>query len=168
MQSRKVGHGMSRKVYLLENGLIVKKPNYSRYNSKSRRGFGACTDKKFDELLKATEHDLKVQQVKQLLDEGRELYNSCRNNFVEYMVSLILTEQEKQYFALCIDIKIRRSSKPDAISVVGLYENAMKKEKKFLRNIGDYLLRERTSFEINDLHFRNYVNGIIVDYAAIF
>ena len=165
MKLKKIGYGMSRTVFLSEDGLIVKKPNYDYYIE--RRGCGSCTERKFQDLMNKTAYDANVKKVKEILDEGRHLYSSARNTFVEYMLSLVMTEEEKKYFAVCLDIRVRRSPHHKKISVVGFYENAYNKSHSDSYNKGDKLLWDRTGYNIEDLHSNNYVNGIIVDYAAI-
>ena len=165
MRMKKIGKGMSREVFLLENGTIMKKPRYSYYFN--GRGCGGCTSEVFLALIKQTICDPKVAKVMEMLNEGRKLYTSARNNFTEYMVSLLLTEEEKEGFAVCFDIRVRRSSISNAISVIGFYENALTKPVNFKFNNTEIMFTTRTGFVIDDLHSNNYVNDIIVDYAMI-
>jgi len=164
MKMKKIGEGASRTVFLLEDGRIMKRPNYMNYGEKI--GVGSAYKGAFEKLVELTKDDPKVAKVLELEKEGRELYSSCRNNFVEYMVSLLLNEEEKGGFALCTDIRVRRSTDIQKISVVGFYENAYTKkrchdQKKYRK------FEKRTKFMIKDLHFGNFRKGMVVDYAAI-
>lgn len=165
MRMERIGRGMSREVFLSENGIVIKKPRYSYYYN--GRGCGSCNEEIFYDLIDQTDYDSKVKKVKEMLKEGRQLFTSARNTFVEYMVSLMLTEEEKEGFAVCFDIRVRRSSIFNAISVVGFYENALTKSINFEINNRDVMFATRTGFVIDDLHYNNYVNYVIVDYAMI-
>lgn len=165
MREKLIGRGYSRDVYLAEDGTIVKRPRYSRYDE--RISCGSCYSDTFQNLIDLTREDKNVQKFIELSEEGRWAYSACRNTFIEYMISLLMEEEEKQYFAVCHKVRIRRSPVEGKISVVGFYENALTKKIKFYDNLGDYMFHERTGFEIDDLHSDNYIRNIIVDYACI-
>lgn len=165
MRERLVARGYSREVFIREDGIVVKKPRYDSYDEQI--SCGSCDQDIFRKLIRMTKKDRKVQKFQELSDEGRWAYSACRNTFIEYMISLLMNEEEKKYFAVCQDIRIRRSPTEGKISIVGFYENAFKKKIEFEQNIGDMIFEERTGFEIDDLHSDNYIRNIIVDYACI-
>ena len=167
MTMTKLSSGCTRSAFLLDDNTVIKKPNYSRKDYLKEIGPGGSVNKIFNKLLSMTSTDKNIMKIKELQNEGRTIPAAAKNIAVEYMLSLLMTEEEKKYFAICFDIKVRRSPKKDRVSIVGYYENAETKASIEEMNRGAGLFYERTGFRIVDLHGFNLINNIIVDYAAI-
>lgn len=156
---KKLGHGCSRKVYLLDSGDVVKFP---RYNN-SWNYLGSPEKDVLKELIEEFKDDKRIAKVLKLKEKkGLKIPYPCLGTLAEYLVSLkVKGTNDEELLAVCKDIKVRKRRDKNEISIIGIYENALTKE-------------ERTSnsdIEINlaigDLHQNNFVNGYIVDYAAL-
>ena len=156
----KLGSGCSRKAVLLDNGLVCKLPRYNNsFNTLGRPESGI-----FSELMEEFQENESVKKINKLRAKGFSLTAPCVGILVEYLFSLKIEGTEgSEYFAKCIEIKVRKKKKEDIIDIKGLYENALEKESKRFR----YEYIEELPYEVEDLHSNNIVNGYIVDYAAL-
>lgn len=165
-----IGRGETRRTYIEGDNvdIVVKKANYKNFHNRILGG--VCSNKAFLKLLASTRHDPEVSKALDLIAEGRNLRPYAKNTLAEYMVSLIITDEEKHNFAICRKVRVRRSPNGEDISVVGFYENALMKEdlNKSL-SIYDLLrgIKDRTGLSIEDIHPGNVIGDYIVDFAAI-
>lgn len=155
---KKIGQGCSRSAYLREDGKIVKKPRYNAPDYDAAQPDSVLISALIDQFPE----NAKLQKVVEFMDKGYYIAPPCAGILAEYLVSLYISNRAfANNFALCEDIKVRKKPGAEAVSIVGVYENA--EEKEYDPRCEDYIL----PFFIGDTHAGNYVNGILVDYANI-
>ena len=156
----KLGSGCSRKAVLLDNGLVCKLPRYNNsFNTLGRPEWGIVP-----ELMEEFQENESVKKINKLKERGFSLTAPCVGILVEYLFSLKIEGMEgSEYFAKCIEIKVKKKKKEGIIDIKGFYENALEKEPKDF----EFEYITELPYEIEDLHSDNIVNGYIVDYAAL-
>ena len=161
---KRIGQGCSRTAYLREDGKIVKKPRYKAFHSDAAEPDQRIIDRLLIELSALYPENKNIAKVLTLMEKNYYIAPPCMGILAEYLVSLYIRSRSlSTNFALCEDIKVRKKTNVEEVSIIGVYENA---EEKVLED--GYISRGDLPFSIGDLHPGNYVNGIIVDYANIY
>ena len=156
-----LGNGCSRTALLLDSGLVCKIPRYNDPNNDC----GASGNNILNELLKEFQNIEAVVKINKLRKKGYSLPEPCKGILIEYLFSLkIRDEIASEYFAHCLEIKVKKKRNERFIDIKGFYENAYDKERLWDR---DEEAMENLPYEVRDLHCENYVNGYIVDYASL-
>lgn len=160
-----LGSGLSREVFLLEDGTVLKLARFQKGDD-----FGGHPDRNLlSELLVKFKDNSTVKKINRLLEKGCKIGTNESGTIAEFLVSLELTQnhpESTEFFALCTELKVRKENNKNNITVKGIFEFANEKPRPW-GEFDDYDFHKKTGILIEDLHDGNYENNIIVDYACI-